>query len=83
MVILRFQSRYFQLRNETPVFRKRFSFSRNYMKVKVLKTFKTSSDCHSRSFKRRAILEIPRTVFRRTYAFSVGFNPFMTEADII
>ena len=57
--MLRFQSQYFQLKNGTSENGLRF-------KVKVLKTFKTSSDCHIktyRSLKRRAILKIPATVF--------------------
>ena len=39
--------------------------------------FKISTDCHikiCRSLKRRAILKIPSTVFRRTYALSVGYK---------
>ena len=46
-------------------------------KVKVLKTFKISTDCHiktCRSFKRRVILKSPVLFFRRTYALSVGFK---------
>ena len=48
-----------------------------FQKVKVLKTFETFTDCHIKtcqSLKRRAILKIPSTVFRRTYALSVGFK---------
>ena len=39
--------------------------------------FETFTDCHiktCRSLKRRAILKIPSTFFRRTYALSVGFK---------
>ena len=42
-------------------------------KVKVLKTFKISTDCYIktlRSLKRRAILKIPSAFYRRTYALS-------------
>ena len=59
----------------------RFSenFFQNYCKFvsKVLKTFQISSDCHikaCRSLKRRAILKILSTIFRRTYALSVRFE---------
>ena len=43
-----------------------------FFQVKVLKIFKTSSDCHGkpcRSFKRRDILKIPGTAFLKTYIF--------------
>ena len=46
-------------------------------KTKVLKIFKVSSDCHIKtcqSFKRSAILKIPKIIFRRTYALSVHFK---------
>ena len=46
-------------------------------KVEVLKTFKISTNCHIKiccSLKWRAIFIIPSTVFRRTYALSVGFK---------
>ena len=52
-------------------------FQKIYFKVKVLKSFKISSDCHIKacqSLKWRAILKIPSTIFRRTYALSVGFK---------
>ena len=51
--------------------KKFFVFSKIYFKVKVLKPFETFTDCHIKacwSLKRRAILKIPSTVFRRTYA---------------
>ena len=57
--------------------KKVFVFQKICFKVKVLKTFKIFSDCHiktCRSLKRRAILKIPSTVFRRTYALSVGMK---------
>ena len=43
-----------------------FVFQKTCFKVKTLKTFKISSDCHMkicRSWKRRGILQIPSTVF--------------------
>ena len=46
--------------------KKIFVFQKIFFKVKVLKSFKISTDCHikiCRSFKRRAILKIPSTVF--------------------
>ena len=58
--------------------KKFFVFQKVFFKVKVLKTFKTSTDCHirtCRSLKSRFILKIPSTVFfRRTYTLSVGFK---------
>ena len=57
--------------------KKFFVFQKNCFKVKVLKTFRISSDFHIKtcqSLKRRAILKIPSTVFIRTYALSVGFK---------
>ena len=54
-----------------------FVFQKICFKVKVLKTFETFTDFHlktCRSLKRRAILKIPSTVFRRIYALSVGFK---------
>ena len=57
--------------------KKTFIFQKIYFKVKVLKTFKISSDYHikaCRSFKPSAILKIPSTVFRRTCALSVEFK---------
>ena len=47
------------------------------MCFKVLKTFKISSACHIetwRSLERRAILNIPTTIFRGTCALFVGFK---------
>ena len=58
-------------------FKKVFIFQKICFKVKVLKTLKMSSDCHikiCRSLKRSAILKIPSTNFRRTYALSVDFK---------
>ena len=52
-------------------------FQKFFFKVKVMKKFKLSSDCRIKtcqSLKRRAILEIPSAVFRRTYALSVDFK---------
>ena len=43
-------------------------FQKIYFKVKVLKSFKISSDCHikaCRSLKWRAILKIPSTIFQK------------------
>ena len=57
--------------------RKVFVFQKICFKAKVLKKFETFTDCHiktCRSLKRRAILKIPSTVFRRTYALPVGFK---------
>ena len=57
--------------------KKVFVFQKIYFKAKVLKTFETFTDCHTitcRSLQGRAILKIPSTVFRRTYALSVGFK---------
>ena len=58
-------------------FEKGFRFPKICFKVKVLNTFETFTDCHIkswRSLKRRAILKIPSTIFRRTYALSVGIK---------
>ena len=63
MEMLHFQSWYYQLKNGN--------------QDKVLKTFKTSSDCHIKicqSLKRKAIFKIHSTIFRRTYVLSVGFK---------
>ena len=52
-------------------------FQKIHFKVKVLKSFKIFNDYHikvCRSLKWRAILKIPSTIFRRTYALSVGFK---------
>ena len=46
-------------------------------KIKVLKIFKVSTDCHIKtcqSLKRSAILKISTIIFRRTYALSVHFK---------
>ena len=46
-------------------------------KVKVLKTLKIYTDCHiktSRSLRRKAILKISSTFFRRTFTLSVDFE---------
>ena len=48
-----------------------------FTEVKVLKSFKISTDYHiktCRSLKRTAILKIPGTDFRRIYTLSVGFK---------
>ena len=67
MKMMSFQCKWFQPKNSTPVFGKRFSFSRKFaFKVKVLKTFETFTNCHiktCRFLKRRAILKIPITLF--------------------
>ena len=59
-------------------FLKRVSvFQKIYCKVKVQKSFEIFSDCHIKacqSLKWRAILKIPSTIFRRTYALSVSFK---------
>ena len=57
--------------------KKVFVLQKISFKVKVLKTFETFTDSHiktCRSLKRRAILKIFSSVFRRTYALSVGFK---------
>ena len=57
--------------------RKVFVSQKICFKAKVLKKFETFTDCHiktCRSLKRRAILKISSTVFRRTYALPVGFK---------
>ena len=57
--------------------KKVFVFQKICFKVKVLTLFRISTDCHIktwRSYKRRAILKIPSTVFRRIYVLSVGFK---------
>ena len=57
--------------------KKVFVFQKIWIKVNVLKTFKIFTDCHiktCRSLKRRAILKIPSTVFRRIYALSAGLK---------
>ena len=54
-----------------------FTFQKIYFKVKVLKTFKISTDCHiktCRSVKGRQFWKFPVPFFRRTYALSVGFK---------
>ena len=56
-------SSYFQLKNGTPVLKKKVCvFQKIYFKVKVLKLFRISSDCHIKacqSLKWKAILKIP------------------------
>ena len=57
--------------------KKGFIIQKFYSKVKVLETFKISTDCHiktCRSLKQRAILKTPSAVFRIIYALSVGFK---------
>ena len=57
--------------------KKVFVFQKICFKVKVWKSFKISTGCHiktCRSLKRRAILKILSTVFRRIYTLSVGFK---------
>ena len=59
--------------------KKVFVFQNFFFKVNVLKTFETFTDCHIKtchikSLKRRAILKIPSTVFRKTYALSGDFK---------
>ena len=53
-----------------------FVFQKIYFKVKVLKMFKNAY-CHVKtcqSLKQRAILKMPSTIFRITYALLVGFK---------
>ena len=68
--MLCFQSQYFQLKTVGFSFFKRACvFQKLFFKVKVLKTFKISSDCHMktcRSYKRRAIFKIPSTAFQKS-----------------
>ena len=50
----------------TSFLKKVFVIQKIWFKVKVLKTFKTSSDCHIKiyqSIKQRAILKIPNAIF--------------------
>ena len=57
--------------------KKVFVFQKIYFRVKVLKTFKIPIDCHINtclSLKMRAIRKISSTVFRQTFALSVGFK---------
>ena len=57
--------------------KKVFVFQKIYFRVKVLKTFKIPIDCHIKtclSLKMRAIRKISSTVFRQTFALSVGFK---------
>ena len=52
-------------------------FQKICLKVKVLKTFETFTDCHVKTFrslKRRTILKTPSISFRRIYALCVGFK---------
>ena len=64
-------------KRDSSFLKKIFVFHKICFRVKVLKACKISTDCHikaCRSLKRKAILEIPSTVFRRTYNLSVGFK---------
>ena len=57
--------------------KKVFIFQKICFKGKLLNTFKIFTDCHiktCRSLKRRAILKIFKTAFRRTYALSVNYK---------
>ena len=57
--------------------KKDFGFQKVCFKAKLLRMFKGFTDCHiktCRSLKRRAILKIPKTAFRRTYALSVNYK---------
>ena len=57
--------------------KKVFVFQKICFKVKVLKTIKIFTNCRIKtcqSIKRRAILKIPSTFFRITYALFVGFK---------
>ena len=57
--------------------KKVFIFQEIWVKVNVLKRFKTFTDCHIKtrwSLKWRAFLKIPITVFRRIHALSVGIH---------
>ena len=63
-----FQSQWFEPKNSAPAFCKRLSFSENFFKVKILKTFEAFTDCHiktCRSLKRGAILKIPSRDFEK------------------
>ena len=64
-------------KQHSSILKKIFVFQKICFKVKILKSCKISSDCYiktCRSHKRRAILKIPSTVSRRTYALYVGFK---------
>ena len=78
MEMLRFQSLVLLTKKQYSIFLKKvFVFEKIGFKVEVLKTFKISSDCHIKTcgpLKRRAILKVPTTVFRRAYVLSVGFK---------
>ena len=69
MEMMCFQSYWFQLKNNTPVFgKKAFAFQKICFRVKVLNTFETFTDYHikkCRSLKRRAGI---------TYVLSVAFK---------
>ena len=57
--------------------KKAFGFQKVCFKAEVLRMFKGCTDCHIKtcwSLKRRAILKIPKTAFRRTYALSVNYK---------
>ena len=71
-----FPWQYFQLKDRTPVFQKSFFFFA-FCKVRVMKAFKNSSECHikiCRCLKRRTILKILILCYRGTYALCVGFK---------
>ena len=71
-----FPWQYFQLKDRTPVFQKSFFFFA-FCKVRVMKAFKISSECHikiCRCLKRRTILKILILCYRGTYALCVGFK---------
>ena len=66
MEMMCFQSQWFQVKNGTPGFWKRSSFSRKFVSKLSIENVETFTDCHiktCRSLKRRAILKIPSTVF--------------------
>ena len=68
-----FSTAYFQLKDGTPV----FITQKNCFKVKAVKTFKISCDCHikiGRSIKWRVNFEIPSAAFRGTYVTPLGFK---------
>ena len=65
-----------------------FVFAKIYFKVKVLKTHKISTNSYIKTYqllKRRAILKIPITFFRKIYALSVGFkmNPLRKRFPVL
>ena len=78
MEMMCFQSQWFQLKNGTPVFWKRFSFSRKFVSnLKYWKRLKLSmtatlkhADLSNGGLFRKSLVPI----FRRTYALFVGFK---------